>query len=203
MNRRSLTWAGITAIALAIALLLGDGWQSDRGATFAREFHLAQASVEDIPTLNTTPGPTLSGTYEDPQGNFQIGILAGYSVSSAGGAPLFQNADGSLAYSVVRVPLNSGNPLSDIGLVEVARRTLANGEGFQTQTFSAVAGGGLQIAWSGRLSQGGGPPQPVSGTILAKQQGADVYLMVVAALEAAAPQVSEMIALLSDTLTIL
>jgi len=164
---------------------------------------IAQAPDDEIPTLTAPVLPPISGTYEDPRGTFQIGIIDGYSVSTAGGAPLFQSEGGELAYSVLRVPLNSANDLSDIALVEIARQTLANGEGFRTQTFSSVTGGGLQINWSGRLSQGAAPPEPVSGTILAKQQEADVYLVIVSALEPAAAQIGQVLDVLSGTLTLL
>lgn len=203
MNRRSMIWLGIAAIALTVSLLLGQGWPLAPSPVAADPRPVAQAPATELPTLEAATTPAISGTYEDPQGSFQVGILEGFSVSSVAGSPLFQNADGSLAYSVVRVPLTSANPLPDIGLVELARQVLDNGEGFQTQMFSSVAGGGLQIAWTGRLSQGGGPPKPLSGTILAKQQGEDVYFVVIAALATALPQVPPTVGVLSDTLTIL
>lgn len=203
MNRRLLGWTGIAAIALTVVLLLSNGWHQGIKASSADTLQIAQESTEAVPTLTDVSGLTLSGTYEDPQGSFQVGILEGFSVSSVGGSPLFQNDTGSLAYSLVRVPLNTEAPLPDIGLVEVTRQALNNGEGFQTQAFSSVPGGGLQIAWTGRLSQGSAPPQPLSGVILAKQQGAEVYLLVVAALEDAVPQVPQVVSLLSDSLTIL
>lgn len=191
---------GLVAIAIAISLLFGHGW--NRQIIAGSEGLIAQDSASDVPVL-AVPGPSVVGTYEDPQGNFQIGILDGYGVNSVSGFPLFQSTEGSLAYSVVKVLLKADTPLSDIGLVDVAQTALGNGEGFQTQTFTPVVGGGLQIAWSGRLSQGSAPPQPISGTVLAKQQGSEVYLIVVAALEAGAPQVSEMVSTLASTLQIL
>lgn len=202
MNRRSMGWLGVAAIALMVTLVLGGGWYSSRAAISAGSVPVAQ-TPEALPTLTAIPGPTISGIYEDPQGAFQVGILEGYTVSSVSGSPLFQSADGSLAYSVVQVPLKSENPLPEIGLVELTRQTLDNGEGFQTQAFTPMPGGGLQIAWTGRLSQGGAPPQPVSGTILTKQQGATVFVMAIAALDGSAPQVPQVVSLLSDSLTIL
>jgi hypothetical protein len=101
------------------------------------------------------------------------------------------------------VPLNSDTPLTDIGLAEVAQRTLGRGEGFQTQTFNPLPGGGLQISWTGRFTQGAAPPQPVSGTVMVKQQGAQAYVLVVSALETAVPQVPQVVSVLLDTLKIL
>jgi len=200
MTRRSIVWMSLAAIALTISLLLGSGWRT-QGVATPTAIQLAQESSESEPS-SEGGGPAVTGTYEDPQGAFQVGILDGYSVSSAAGSPLFQASDGSLAYSIVRLPLTSDVPLSEIGLVEVAEQTLGDGEGFQTQTFSTVAGGGLQIAWTGRYTQGGAPPQPISGTILVKQQGAEVYLLAVAALEPAVAQVPAVVSTLAETLTI-
>ncbi|MEM9505981.1 MAG: hypothetical protein AAGA01_18750 [Cyanobacteria bacterium P01_E01_bin.43] len=202
MNRRSMGWMGLAAIALTLSLWIGQSWQANSVAISSEPLPLAQATTEELPVLESAAA-SISGVYEDPQGNFQIGILDGVTVSSVSGSPLFQTADGSLAYGVVRIPLTSDGPVSDIGLVALAQQTLGNGEGFQTQSFIPVPEGGLQIPWSGRLSQGNAPPQPVSGTVLAKQQGATVYLLTIAALESAAPQVPQVLSTLSDTLTIL
>lgn len=200
MNRRSVGWIGLVAIALAVSLWLGHGWH--RQGIAHSEHPIAQAPASDVPVLEA-PGPSISGTYEDPQGDFQIGVLEGYSESAIAGSPLFQSTDGSIAYSIVKVPLTADTPLSDIGLVDVAQTVLRNGEGFQTRTFAPVDGGGLQIAWSGRLSQGAAPSQPISGTVLAKQQDSEVYVIVVAALEAGAPQVAQIVSTLASTLQIL
>lgn len=164
---------------------------------------VAQEATDDTDPIPSNPGIPITGNYEDPQGNFQVGLLEGYATRSAAGSPLFQNDDGSLAYSIVRVPLESETQLSEIGLVEIAQQTLGQGEGFQTQTFNTLPDGAVQIDWLGRLSQGTAPPQPVSGTILAKQQGAAAYLIVVAALDAAVEQVPDIVSTLADTLVVL
>lgn len=207
MNRRLLRWLGIAAIALLLSLSIssGAGWLSP--AASSETAQVAQAPTEEaVPTEETAApveaAPALSGTYEDPQGNFQIGILEGASTTTVSGAPLFTLPDGSLAYSVSVLPVASDAPLSEVALVALARQTLNNGEGFQTQTFTSVPQG-LQIAWTGRLSQGGGPPQPVSGSMLASQQGAEVYLLVVAALESATDQVPQTLVTLADSLEFL
>ncbi|MEM9004056.1 MAG: hypothetical protein AAGE59_11090 [Cyanobacteria bacterium P01_F01_bin.86] len=201
MKRRSFWWVGIVAIALALSVLLSNAWQVGWEAAPVNSFSIAQETPEaEAPAETALP---IAGSYEDPQGNFQVGLLEGYITNSAAGSPLFQSGDGSLAYSVIRVPLNNETPLSEIGLVEIAQQTLGQGEGFQTRTFNTVPEGGLQIDWIGRLSQGSAPPKPVSGTILAKQQGLAVYLLVVAALDEAVDQVPAAISTLADTLIIL
>ena len=201
MNRRSLGWLSIAAIALAISLWVGSGNLWTRPAVSAQGPVLAQAPVEE-PPAPVVAAPAFSGTYEDPQGTFQIGILEGATTTTISGAPLFTLPDGGLAYSVVRLPLGSDTPLSEVALVALARQTLNTGEGFQTQTFTAVPQG-LQIAWTGRLSQGAGPPQPMQGSMLVRQAGAEVYLLVVAALEAANAQVPPTLVALADSLEVL
>lgn len=147
----------------------------------------------------------LSGTFQDPQKGFEIGTLESMTMSSAGGNPLFQKPDGSLAYTVAVVSLSPGttNALPDVALLQAAKDTFGRGEGFQTTGIQTVDGGGLQISWSGRLSQGPTPPKPVSGSILAKQQGEKIFLLLVAALEPSQNQVAGAIATLAPTLKVL
>lgn len=200
MNRRSFGWVGIAAIALVLSLVISAGAGLSRSVASSATPQVAQATPDAAAPVAIAPA--LSGQYEDPQGAFQIGLLEGMVTTTAGGAPLFTLPDGSLAYSVIRLPLASDAPLSEVTLVALARQTLDNGEGFQTQTFTSVPQG-LQIAWTGRLSQGGRPPQPVSGSVLASQQGAEVYLLVVAALESAIAQVPQTLVTLADSLEFL
>lgn len=199
MNRRSLGWMGIAAIALLVSLLIGSGHGFGSPAVSSVGAALAQTSADESTVATTS---NLSGIYEDPQGTFQIGILDGTTTTTAGGSPLFTLPDGSLSYSIVQLPLDGETLLPDVTLVALANQALNNGEGFQTQTFTAVPQG-LQIDWTGRLSQGNRPPQPVSGSILANQQGATVYLLVVAALEEATAQVPQTLVTLAESLEFL
>ncbi len=198
MKRRVWGWVGIGAIALLISIWLGQAWQPQ--GQVAAIVPIAQAPAP-VPTV-TPAAPILSGTYTDPQGQFEIGILDGYAVSTVAGSPLFQTKDGSLAYSVVRVPLNSEVLLTDIAIVDITQSTLGRGEGFQTKVFTPLSGGGLQIDWVGRFSQGQAPTKPVQGTVLAKQKGAVMYLLVVAALEEASAQIPVTVSTLMNTLNI-
>ena len=191
----------MAAIALIVSLLIGSGHGWTTAAVSSPGSMLAQAPANE-PATTVEAAPSLSGLYKDPQGTFQIGILDGATTTTAGGAPLFTLPDGSLAYSVVQLPLDSEAPLPDVTLVALANQALNNGEGFQTQTFTSVPQG-LQIDWTGRLSQGCRPPQPVSGSILANQQGAQVYLLVVAALETATAQVPQTLVALAESLEFL
>ena len=202
MRRRSFWWIGIAAIALAVSVLVSTPWQGTWQAAPSGPIQMAQEAADTDASPSAT-GLVTIGNYEDPQGNFQVGLLEGFTPSSVAGSQLFQNGDGSLAYSIIRVPLENETQLSEIGLVEIAQQTLGQGEGFQTQTFNTLPDGSVQISWLGRLSQGAAPPQPVSGTILAKQRAAATYLIVVAALDTAVEQIPDVISTLGATLVVL
>jgi hypothetical protein len=145
----------------------------------------------------------ISGNFEDPQGRFQIGLLEGYQVNRAGAAPLLQAPNGSLAYTVVIAPLPTGaNPATEADLVQVAQQTFSRGESFTAGDVQAIPGGGVRINWTGLLSQGAAPPQPITGKIFARQRGGDAFLLMVAATTAAEAQVSDAIVTLGSTLTV-
>ncbi|PSN17697.1 hypothetical protein C7271_16365 [filamentous cyanobacterium CCP5] len=186
-------WLGLIVLAgLGLLLALGPGWTIPLSAQ-------AQTNTESAPPAAGVI--EVSGSYSDPQEQFQVGILSDFSVSTVGGAPLLQNPDGSLAYTVVVEPLAAGTaPLPEVELLRVAQAIFGAGEGFQTQGFQAVAGG-LEIAWSGQFTQAG--VQPVQGTILAKQQGEAIYLLLVAATEAGVEQLAPATDLLANSLTVL
>lgn len=198
MKRKRVRWIGL--VFFFIPLLVSVIAKSPPVLMAAPGTIAAQVLPEVAPSAQSSV--TVSGTYEDPLGLFQVAILENYSVSLASGSPVFHNGNGSLAYSVVRVPLPSASPISEIGLVEAARRTFEKGEGFQTQTFNSIPGNGTRINWTGRFSQGTAPPRPLSGTILASQRDAAVYLLMVAAFEDSASQVPEVLSILADTMTI-
>jgi hypothetical protein len=167
----------IGAIALVISLLMAQALPP-----LGNSFSQAQAQQGNPPPPRLAPAlPMVSGSFEDPQQRFQIGILEGFNVSSAGGSPLFQAADGSLAYTVVVTPLTAAES-PDAALVDAAQRTFGNGEG--------------------RLSQGAAPPQPITGKIFARQRGQDVFLLLVAATDGASAQLSDAITALGGTLIV-
>lgn len=197
MRRQSVWLLGVAAVALVLSLMLGYGLSDPLTVN-------APALAQVEPTAENASPTDISGIYTDPQNRFEIGILNGYQVSTAGGSPLFQAPDGSLAYAVVLVPLdaNAPDPLPDVALLRAAETALGQGEGFQTANFQPVEGGGLQIEWTGRLSQGSGPPQPISGRILAKQEGMTIYLLTVAGTETGSAQVEPATASLVPTLIV-
>ncbi|MGF1517350.1 MAG: hypothetical protein ACFCVB_06040 [Nodosilinea sp.] len=188
----------VGAIALVVSIVLTQGLPGGVGKNTPDA--LAQGNAP--PPALAPALPMVSGSFEDPQGRFQIGILDGYSVSSAGGSPLFQAADGSLAYTVAVAPLASAQA-SEAALVAAAESTFGAGEGFVAgNDVQPIPGGGIRINWSGRLSQGAAPPQPIAGKIFARQRGNEVFLLLVAATSAAEPQLADAINALGGTLTV-
>jgi hypothetical protein len=191
-NRTRWTWLTLAVITLAVSLLLSrePGWLVTP----------LQAQTNAPPPALAPALPMVSGSFEDAQGRFEVGILEGFEVSSVGGAPMFQAPPGSLAYTVVVAPAepNASNP----ELLQVATDVFGQGEGFTTGDVQSLPGGGLRIDWMGQLSQGAAPPQPIVGQILAKQRDTDVFLLMVAATDAGAEQVGDAIATLGSTLKV-
>ncbi|HIK45985.1 MAG TPA: hypothetical protein IGR64_14050 [Leptolyngbyaceae cyanobacterium M65_K2018_010] len=186
-----------TAGVLCLVLGLGVNRVSPGSGTTA----MAQTN-SPIPTLAPAL-PMLSGNFEDPQERFQIGIFEGYQVSTAAGRPVFQAPDGRLAYTVAIAPLPAGVALaSEADLLNAAQQTFGRGEGFIPGDTQPLPGSGLRMNWTGRLSQGAGPPQPISGKIFARQRDRSVFLLLVAATPAGEAQLADAILTLGSTLKV-
>jgi hypothetical protein len=132
----------------------------------------------------------LDGQFIDAQGQYQVGILPGYRVTTIGNSPLMEAADGQLAYTVVTVPRAPNafdRPLTDTALAQVAQGVFQRGEAFQPQPYRSVPSG-IQISWTGQLTLGG-VAQPVGGELLALQAEKGITVLLVAATAGAAEQV--------------
>jgi hypothetical protein len=197
---RRLRLLAIAILALLAIVLVG------QQATVVPSATPSQALAQNNPPpQELAPAlPMVGGQFEDPQSQFQVGILDGYQVSMVSGSPLFQAADGSLAYTVVVVPQPAGtpDPLPDRNLALIANETFSNGEGFMSSNLQTIPGGGIQLDWIGRLSQGNTPPQPIAGKVFVNQRGSNVYLLLVAATEAGRSQVNDAITTLGGTLRV-
>ncbi|MGB3202153.1 MAG: hypothetical protein WBA99_14710 [Nodosilinea sp.] len=199
MRRFRVLVIGAIALVASILLTQGTDWNSGfSGGVFAP---LAQAQGNAPPPSLAPALPMVSGSFEDPQGRFQIGILDGYTVSSVGRNPLFQAADGSLAYTVVVAPLLTASS-PEAAMVAAATSTFGEGEGFVSGDVQPIPGGGVRINWTGRLSQGAALPQPITGKIFARQRQTEVFLLMVAATAAGEAQVSDAINTLGSTLMV-
>jgi hypothetical protein len=197
---RRFRLVAIAILALLAIVLVG------QGATVVPWSTASQVLAQNNPPPEAlAPAlPMVGGQFEDPQSRFQVGILDGYQVSTVSGSPMFQAADGSLAYTVVVVPQPAGtpDPLPDRHLALIANETFGDGEGFMASNLQSIPGGGIQLDWTGRLSQGNAPPQPVAGKVFVNQRGSNVYLLLVAATEAGMPQVNDAITTLGGTLRV-
>ncbi|MFH7245215.1 MAG: hypothetical protein ACHWZW_20450 [Spirulina sp.] len=193
-HRNRYRWLIVALLSLGLCLGLGWRWSGTNSAAVA----------QNAPPPSLAPAlPMISGNFEDPQERFQIGIFEGYQVNRAGSAPVIQAPDGSLAYTVAITPLPAGSaPATEADLVQVTQQTFGQGEGFTTGDVQAIPGGGVRINWTGLLSQGAAPPQPIAGKIFARQRDSEAFLLMVAATAAAEAQVSDAIVTLGSTLTV-
>ncbi len=158
---------------------------------------------EAVTELEFEPLP-LAGNYEDDSGLFEVGILEDFTVSSAGAAPLFESGDGNVAYTVAVAPIDfSATPtgLSSEALVRVAERVFGRGEGFRIQSVEPTLNNGTLMEWVGSLTVGG-QTQPMRGSIIARQAGSNVVLLLVAATETGAETLTSVTGTLAGSLEI-
>ncbi|MBP0029453.1 hypothetical protein [Roseofilum sp. Guam] len=163
----------------------------------------APPSPEPTPAIQEPTASPLEvgGTYEDPNGFYQIAIVQDYKVSSTGNDPLFESPDGQMAYTVVRLPRLTKQRLTNGILAQIAVEELQGGEGFLAQSYIPLGEGVVQVPWTGSLTQGRNS-QPMSGTLISTQQEQDVYLVLIAATETGAEQVPNLLASLVDGLEV-
>lgn len=150
-------------------------------------------------TLLSAPPLPLGGNFEDSRGRFQVGILSGYKVGSAGRYPLFEAPDGSLAYTVVVRLRATQQLLAPSAIAQIAIETFQQGEGFQPGEISTLSPSETMIPWTGRLTVGA-QAQPMKGVILASQPQKDILLLLIAATEEGSKQIPGAIAALAETL---
>jgi len=221
-------WKRLGAVGLGILtafLLLIFGRWGDRipAPGFGGNFAIAQEATPSpapSPTPQASPSPTptptpappppepepavdplpLSGSaYQDPRGQFEVGILQDYNVGFAGNSPLIEAPDGNLAYTVVARPRESDRPLPDSSLAQIAIETFERGEGFDPGAFQSAGDGEIRMPWTGSLKIGANT-QPIAGSILVRQVGDRILILLVSATEAGAENIDAAIAALSDTL---
>ncbi len=150
--------------------------------------------------LATTPTESFSlgGTYQDPAGRFQVGILEGYQVSAVGVSPLFSSPDGNLAYTVVVRSRSSSRPLTVATLAQIAIDTFQRGEGFIPDRFRPLGSGRVQVPWTGSLTIGGNT-QPMNGIIFVSQPQQDILMLLISATQTGRDRVNTAVATLADT----
>lgn len=151
--------------------------------------------------LATTPTASylVGGTYQDPGGRFQVGILEGYQVSGVGASPLFSSPDGNLAYTVVVRSRSSARSLTAATLAQIAIDTFRQGEGFIPDRFRPLGSGRVQVPWTGSLTMGGNT-QPMGGMIFVSQPQQDILMLLISATETGRNKVDAAVATLADSL---
>jgi hypothetical protein len=145
------------------------------------------------------PLPLSGSAYQDPRGQFEVGILQDYNVGFAGNSPLIESPDGNLAYTVVVKSRESDRALPDGSLAQIAIDTFERGEGFDPGTYRSVDAGEIRMPWTGSLKIGANT-QPIAGSILVRQVADRILILLVSATEAGGENIDAAIAALSDTL---
>ncbi|MEB3281017.1 MAG: hypothetical protein VKK42_19040 [Lyngbya sp.] len=151
------------------------------------------------PTPQVQPLPLSDSNYKDPQGRFQVGILAGYNVGFVGNFPLIESPEGNLAYTVVVKPRESERELPNASLAQIAIETFERGEGFEPGSYQELGTASVRVPWTGSLRIGP-KTQPIQGSILSRQIGNNIFLLLVSATEEKTSEIDAAIAALSDTL---
>lgn len=217
---------GLFARAVEVGTLVAQESESEESENVAPDPEAQPQEESTEPATSETPPTTVEeaveGTplvlsenlYRDPNGRFQVGILAQYDpeftledvteevsleeyrVSAIGGIPLIEAPDGNLAYTVVVQPLATTRTRTNEELAEIAIAQFERGEGFQPGEFQVMTPGQILISWTGVLNGS----QGMSGAIVARQTARNVYLLLISATEAGEPKLEEAIALLSSSL---
>ena len=133
------------------------------------------------------------------ESRFEVGILEGYKLSKVGGVPLIESPEGNLAYTVVVKPQLNAQPFSNEALAQLAIEELERGEGFQPGQLKAIAPATVSLSWKGTLTQGRNS-QPITGQVLVRQSGSNIFLLLISATEAKASEVPAALTALSNSL---
>jgi hypothetical protein len=171
-----------------------------------------EVSPEVSPTPEAVTSPKASPTNEQfktitlplgrepyQESRFEVGVLEGYNVSKVGGVPLIESPDGNLAYTVLVKPQLNAQPFSNEALAQLAIEELDRGEGFQPGELKAIAPAIVSLSWNGTLTQGINT-QPITGRVLVRQRGSNIFLLLISATEAKASEVPPALTTLSNSL---
>jgi outer membrane biosynthesis protein TonB len=153
-------------------------------------------------TISAATLPLSETPYKDPQGRFEVGIVENYNVSAIADSPLIESPDGNMAYTVVLQPKITNEQFSNEALAQIAMNQFQRGEGFQAEPLQILENGEILIPWTGTVTIGR-RPQPISGSILVRQNTDKILILLVSATENASQDISSAIATLSDSLKFL
>ena len=162
-------------------------------------------ALPSAPPASTASPLPIATTYQDPAGQFKVGVLQGFSVNPLAGSVLVESRDGSLAYTVVvqaqptGTPIGLGAGIASDGLAKVATTVFQKGERFQPGFAQPEAGGGVVMNWTGSLTIAG-KAQPIGGIVLVRPSTQHILLLLIAATEAGSAQVPGAVSALANSL---
>lgn len=143
--------------------------------------------------------PLSEQPYKDPQGRFEVGILENYKVSAIADMPLMESPDGNMAYTAIVQPKITNEQFSNEALAQMAINQFQRGEGFQPNQLQVLAEGEILITWTGTVTIGK-KPQPISGSILVRDNPDKILMLILSATDDASEDISSAIATLADSL---
>ena len=223
MKKYRLKWMAIATITTLILIMIGQPSAVIKPSFSVFKMGLPTQAQQASPTPQPSPSPAASpspsptpepppppipqveplplsnNNYKDPQGRFQVGILDGYNVGFVGNFPLIESPEGNLAYTVVVKPRESDRQLPNASLAQIAIETFERGEGFTPGSYQELGTNSVRLPWTGTLRIGS-KTQPIQGSILARQIGNNIFLLLVSATEEKTSEIDAAIAALSDTL---
>ncbi|MGB3512480.1 MAG: hypothetical protein WBA93_25235 [Microcoleaceae cyanobacterium] len=174
----------------ALSLLIFNSIIENSDGIFLLEVAQAQSNTNSSITLSAQP-------YKESR--FEVGILEGYQQKVIAGLPVVESPEGNLAYTVVVKPQVSTRQLDNEALAKIAIEELEGGEGFQPGQFRAIAPGEIILPWSGSLTMENNT-QFMSGVVLARNRGRNVFLLLISAMETKADEVPQVLRVLSNSL---
>ncbi len=213
MKKSRFTWMAIATITTLILILIGQPSKVIKSSFAVVNIGLPTQAQQASPTPKPSPSPAASPTpsptptptptptpiltpptpevqplplsesnYKDPQGRFQI-----------------ESPEGNLAYTVVAKTRESNRQIPNASLAQIAIETFERGEGFQPDSYQELGTGSVRLPWTATLKMGA-KTQPIQGTILGRQSGNNIFLLLVSATEEKTTEIDAAIAALSDTL---
>ena len=128
-----------------------------------------------------------------------MAILENYKVSAIADVPLMESPDGTMAYTAIVQPKITNEQFSNQALAQMAINQFQRGEGFQPNQLQVLAPGEILIPWTGTVTIGR-KPQPISGSILVRQNPDKILMLLLSATDDASEDISSAIATLADSL---
>lgn len=201
MMKRPRYWRwGLGLLSALVCLILtrpvaggwtiADGWMMPAQSSVA----IAQTTPTAV-AVDAAALPALSGTYQDPKGLFEVGILEGYSVTPTAGALLVESPDRALAYTAMTRLRSTPGQLNPQVLAQIAIDVFQDGAGFVPGAVQTGTGGSAILPFTAQAGD-----QPLTGQVLVRQAETRILLLLVAGTETGASAVPQVLMTLSPSL---